>query len=133
MAAKSTAFASALVAHVLGGPAYTPPTRIAVALLTAMPTTDGGAPTECAAAGYARATFDNVPAAWTFAGDGTATNAAAVQFPVPPGSWGVIVGWALYDDATGLLLYYAPLDNSLTISANESVSFPTGSMIVAER
>jgi len=132
MPSKSTYLANTVLDLLLGGSAFSAPTTLYAALFTAMPSASGGG-TEVSGTGYARAAVANTPANWPAAAAGAKSNGTAISFGTSGGSWGVVVGMALYDAATGgNLLYFLTLTIPVTISANEAVQIPAGSFVVRE-
>ena len=101
MAGMSSYLAQALLAHSVGKTAYTMPTCY-IGLLTLAPTDDSGASlTEVSGSSYARvATSGSTWNAATGIGPSYITNAAAVTFAVPTGSWGTCVAVAAWDSST---------------------------------
>lgn len=134
MPIKSAAFAAAIVNHVTGRTVLTPPAQVSIALLTALPADNASAPTELVGTGYARATLANDSTTWgTDSTDGTIRNSIDVPFGIAGGAWSGIVGWAMYNTATGALLYYGPLQAAVSAATGEEVSFQPGALIVTEQ
>ncbi len=122
-AGKSVYAANANIqANLRGGNRY-------VALLTTQPTgADGTGLVEVAAAEYQRQQV-------TFAAplNGSTSNSGDVVFPQAQGSWGTVVGFAIYDAQTnGNLLYTAAVAVSKQIDAGEQAKFAAGQLVVNE-
>ncbi len=101
MAGKSDFLENAFLDHVFGVTAYTAPTGVYVALLTADPTDAGDMTAEIAVGGYARtqATFGAAVA-------GVSTNSADITFPTATADWGTVTHFAVMDASTaGNMLY----------------------------
>lgn len=121
------------------GQTYTPPATLYVGLLTVAPT-DGGAGTEVSGNNYARVAVGSSLANWagtqaaasTTASSGTTgttSNNASIAFPTPSASWGSVTHFGIYSASTGgNLLIYGALATAKTINANDTVSFPAGSL-----
>jgi len=96
-----------------------------LALFTSDPT-DAGNGNECAWSGYARQTMS-----FATATSGSAATDAAITFPAVAGSDVTVTHMGIYDAATsGNLLYHTPLTASKTLSADDVMSFATGSATV---
>ena len=121
----------------VNGVAFTAPTPMYAALMTDAPGNAGGGTEVGGGVGYARVSYAGSLANWagtqaagtTAASTGTGgltSNNAAVTFPSPTGSWGV-VGWVAWYDAAsaGNLLFWAPLGASKSVPAGGSpLTFP---------
>lgn len=115
--------------HILGKTAYTMP-AVYVGLFTAAPSESGGG-TEVSGGSYARKS--TVGADWNAASGGSSSNANAIVFITPTGSWGTITHYGIFDAASGgNLLRYAVLTASKTIGSGDPVSFPAGSIVCTE-
>ena len=125
MAGMSRYLQRAVLNHVNKGSAYTPPTHIYVALLTAS--------AECAGTGYAREICD----AWDAASDAdpaVAANTGAIDFGTAGGAdWGTLTRFALYDALTGgnLLWDITALTDSKVINSGDPVSFAAGALTLS--
>jgi len=65
---------------------------------------------------------------FTVSGD-TATNSAAIEWPVATASWGTITHIAVYDASTsGTQIAYAALTSSKTISTGDVLRIPAGDL-----
>jgi len=99
--------------HVFGGSAYSAPATLYLALYTSDPG-DGNTGTECSGTAYARQTI-----AFTVVTD-TASNSAAVEFPVAGSSWGTITHVGILDALTsGNLLAHGALTASKAIASGD--------------
>jgi hypothetical protein len=116
--------------HIFKTGAWTAPTHIYVALMTATPSDTGGG-TECAGTGYAREICDTWDAA-TAASPSLVHNTGIIDFGSAGGAdWGIITHVALYDDPTaGNLLGWVALSVSKTINNGDPVTFPAGALDV---
>lgn len=109
--------------------AFTSPTTVYLGLMTGGADFEAGTVTEVSGFGYARqAVTFAIPASRSTSNSGTVT------FPTASGgAWGTITNWGIWDAlTTGNLLYYASLDASRTINDTDSISFPTGNVVVTE-
>jgi hypothetical protein len=60
-------------------------------------------------------------------------SAADVVFPQATASWGTVVGFGLYDAASGgNLLYFNNLTTSKQIDSGDQLSFPAGNVTLSE-
>lgn len=103
------------------------PANLYVGLLTAAPSDVGGG-TEVSGGSYARVPVASALTAWagtqsagsTTASSGTGgqtSNNAAITFPAPTASWGVVTHFGVYDAATvGNLLFWVALTAPKTIN-----------------
>lgn len=115
--------------HVFNNIAYTPPTRVYVALMTGGPS-DAGGGTEVTGGSYARA----YPASgWTVtSGDGIAKNASAITWPTATADWGNVTHIAMYDALTGgNLLAWSPLVQAKPIYSGDIIRFLTNQLQIA--
>jgi len=137
--AMSDYLENALLDHVFRGRAYTAPTTVYVALMTANADDTGGG-TEVTGGSYARVAlvandtnFNNTQGNTTGAStgtDGQIENGAVITFPAPTASWGVVTGWAIYDASSGgNLILHSGLGTNKTINNGDSApSFPVSSL-----
>jgi hypothetical protein len=130
MGAYTDNFENALAAHLFGGAASPSPTTWYVGLFTVAPTDSSGG-TEVSGGAYARVAVPNTAPNWNApsGGNGTVSNAATIQFPVPSAGWGTVTSWGLFDAASGgNLRLYAPLTVSKTINTGDDVEFPPSAL-----
>lgn len=129
---KSNALENSLLDHVLGGPDYTRPATVYLALFTVAPT-DAGGGTEVSGNNYARAAVTNNATNFPAASGGAKSNGTAISFNTPSGSWGTVVAFGMFDAASaGNLLYWADLTVNKTINSGDLVSFPIGDLDFVE-
>jgi hypothetical protein len=111
----------AILDHVFGGYAFTPPATVYVSLHTGNPGETGSA-NEVSGGAYERksVTNDNTgfDAAAAVSGLGTKKNAAIIQFVDPVGAnWGTITHFAIWDASTaGNCLVYGALNASVVVN-----------------
>lgn len=111
--------------HVVGKTSFTMPS-VYVALFTAAPSDSGGG-TEVSGGSYARKS--TAGADWTAASSGATSNANAITFVTPTGSWGTVVAFGLFDASTsGNLLAWADLTTNQAIGTGNTVSFAIGDL-----
>ena len=108
-----------------------------VSLHTADPLDAGTQPTsESAYTGYLRVAVVRSAAGWTVAGTTptTATNAAAVTFPICTAGTSTVTffGVGVASSGAGALLYSGALNASLAISLNITPSFAIGDLSITE-
>jgi hypothetical protein len=134
MSQMSNYLENKLVDHIFRGQTFAAPATLHVALYTAIPN-DAGGGTEVSTSGtnYARAAVTCSLANWagtqstgsTTASTGTGgvtSNNAAIVFNAPGGTaWGSIVGFGIFDAATGgNLLLFGSLSTAKTVNANDA-------------
>jgi hypothetical protein len=102
----------------------TRPTAWYLGLFTGAPGEAGGG-TELSGDAYVREAVT-----FTVSGD-TATNNAAVEWPVATGDWGTITHVAIFDALTsGNMIAYAALSNSKTINTGDVIRIPASDLDV---
>ena len=115
---------------VLGGPDFTHPATVWLALFTVTPA-DAGGGTECTGGSYARASTANNSTNWP-AATGTSTvkaNGTAITFPTATAAWGTVVAWALFDAVTaGNLLFWGAVGTAKAVGINDTPNFPIGAI-----
>jgi hypothetical protein len=108
--------------HVFGGSAYSAPATLYLALYTSNPGDDNSG-TECSGTSYARQTIT-----FTVVND-TASNNAAVEFPVAGSSWGTITHVGILDALTsGNLLAHGALTVSKAIDSGDVFRVENGDL-----
>lgn len=139
MSALSDYLENKIVDQLFRGQAYSFPSTLYVGLVT-VAENDAGGGTEVAGNGYARVAVTNSLANWagtqsagsTTASSGTSgttSNNNTISFPTPTASWGTLVGFGIWDAATGgNLLVYGALTVSKTINTGDVVDFPAGTL-----
>jgi len=113
---------NAILNHIFGGPTYTPPAGIHLALFTVAPSDSGGGQ-EVTTGGYTRKslTFDTVT-------DGSVSNSNLITYLASGGDFGTVVATGLYDAASGgNLLMWTPITPA-TINEDDTLSFVVGSI-----
>jgi hypothetical protein len=111
--------------HVVGKTSFTMPS-VWIALFTAAPSDTGGG-TEATGGSYARKS--TAGADWAAASGGATSNANAITFVTPTGSWGTITHFALMDAATtGNMLAWGPLTTPQAVGTGNTVSFAVGEL-----
>lgn len=113
--------------HVVGKTSFTMPS-VWVGLYTAAPT-DAGGGTECTGGSYARKS--TAGSDWAAASGGATSNANAITFVTPTGSWGTATHFGLFDAASaGNLLAWNSLTTPQAIGTGNTVSFAAGDLDV---
>lgn len=119
-------YAEAKILDHLNGKATFSAVTAYVALYTAAPSDSGGG-TEVSGNNYSRK--QTAAADWNSAASGAASNANAITFATPSGSWGTVTHFGIFDASTsGNLLWWGALTTSKTIAANDIASFAAGSL-----
>lgn len=102
--------------------AVTRPTAWYLGLFTVAPG-EGGGGTEVSGGSYAREAVT-----FSVSGD-TATNTAAIEFPVATADWGTITHVAVFDASSGGdQIAYAALTTSKTIATGDVLRVPAGDL-----
>jgi hypothetical protein len=120
-----------VLGHLLRSATWTKPAGIWLALLTALPTDEGGL-VEVVAADYGRLAVGPDDTIWIpRETDGAHVNAGAILFPEPVNDWGTVTGVALYDAQTGGNLQpWAALAASKSVTAGgAAVMFQPGALV----
>ncbi|MBA7580220.1 hypothetical protein ES708_22111 [subsurface metagenome] len=118
--------------HVLGGPDYSRPATVYVALYTIAPT-DAGGGTEVSGGGYARVAVTNNATNWPAAAGGAKSNGTPITFPQATADWGTVVAFAILDAPTaGNFLYWADLTESRPIVTGITAIFLVGAINLTE-
>ena len=101
-----------------------------LAFFTASPSETGGGK-EVSGGSYARKSVSfTVPATAT---DGTTSmkNSATIEFPTASADWGTVVGWGIFDAATGGNLYwYGSLTVTKSLTANDTILIHAGELVL---
>jgi hypothetical protein len=117
-------FETTVLTWLLTASSATRPTSWYLGLFTVAPT-DAGGGTEVSGTGYVREAVT-----FTVTGD-TASNSAAVEWPVAGGSWGTITDLAIFDAVTsGNMIGYAVLTDAKTIATGDVFRIPVGDLDV---
>lgn len=139
-AAMTNSWENTLIDFLFRGQAYTPPSKIYIALFTTCPTDSSGG-TEVTGSGYGR--VDPGTSALTVWGgtdtggtstssgvNGTTYNLAALTFPVATGDWAGPINCfgGMTALSGGTLLFYAPLTAARTITNGSTASFAIGAL-----
>jgi hypothetical protein len=120
----TNAFETTTLTWLLTASSATRPTAWYIGLFTAAPDDTGGG-TEVSGTGYVRKAVT-----FTVTGD-TASNSAAVEWPVAGGSWGTITDLAIFDAVTaGNMIGYATLTSAKTIATSDVFRIPLGDLDV---
>ena len=119
----------------------TPPSSLFLAAFTVVPTDASGGTEVTAANGYARVALTcgtagtGAGSAWTVTAPGTTiTNTADILYAVASGSWGTVVGFALFDASSGGSMIarfdqtVASAAISVAIATNDQLKVPAGSL-----
>ena len=119
----------------LGGPDFTHPATIYVALYTVAPTSAGGG-TEVSGGAYARVSATNNSTTWpaaTGGGPATKANGIAITFPTATVAWGTVVAFGIFDAASaGNGLYWGTLASTRVVNIGDTPSFAIGALTVTE-
>ncbi len=115
--------------HITGKSSFTMPTAY-MALSTTTPT-DAGGITEPSGGAYARVA--TAAATWNSASGGSTSNTNIITFPQATAGWGTIIGWALYDAASGgNMLVHGSLTTFITVSGGDTLQFPGSALVITQ-
>lgn len=133
---KSDYLENAMLDGVLGGPAFTLPTTVYVALSTAAysDAATGAAMTEVAGNGYARVAVTNNATNWPGASSGSKSNGVSFTFPAATGAgWGTVTAFYICDALSGgNVLYGGDLTIARSVSGGDTASFAVGAITITE-
>ena len=116
----SNTYETLVLQYTFTNASVTRPTAWYLGLFTSAPGEAGGG-TEVSGGSYVRKAVT-----FSVTGD-TATNTAAVEWPVATATWGTITHIAVYDALSGgNQIAYAALTNSKTISSGDVLRVPAG-------
>lgn len=139
MSAMSDYLENKLIDFLFRGQSYAPPSTLYIALFTTVDN-DANTGTEVSGNAYARASVASALTSWagtqatgsvvvSSGTNGTTSNNGAITFPTPSGSWGTVVGFGIFDAASGgNLLFWGPLSINKTINQGDTVTFPVNSL-----
>ena len=120
----SNTFETTVLTWVFTTSSATRPTEWHIALYTASPSDPGGG-TEVSGGGYARQAVT-----FTVSGN-TASNTAAIEWPVATASYGTVTDVGVFDAASGgNLIAYAALTTSKAIDTGDVFRLPAGDLDV---
>lgn len=131
MSALSDYLENKILDWLLRGQTFSPPATLYIGLHTVTPSDSGGG-TEVSGGSYARVAVTSSLANWagtqaaastavSSGTSGTTSNNVAINFPAPTANWGVIVGFGIYDAATGgNLLWFGALSASKTVNNGDA-------------
>lgn len=129
---KSDYLENKILDHILGGPDYTRPATVHIALFTSAPN-DAGGGTEVSGGDYARVAVTNNDTNWPAASSGAKSNGTDVTFPTATASWGTVVAFGIFDDpSAGNLLFWSTLTVNKAVSSGDTVKFATGDIDILE-
>ena len=118
----SNTYETLVLQYTFTNASVTRPTAWYLGLFTSAPGEAGGG-TEVSGGSYVRKAVT-----FSVTGD-TATNTAAVEWPVATATWGTITHIAVYDALTGgNQIAYAALTNSKTIASGDVLRVPAGDL-----
>lgn len=132
---KSDYLENALLNGVLGGPQFTLPATVYIALSTAVysDAATGSAMTEVTGGAYARVAVTNNATNWPGAASGAKSNGTVFTFPTATADWGTVQSFYLVDAASGgNILYGADLTTPRAIANGDTASFAVGSITITE-
>lgn len=132
---KSDYLENALLNGVLGGPQFTLPPTVYIALSTAAysDAATGASMTEVAGNAYARVAVTNNATNWPAGSGGSKSNGTVFTFPAATASWGTVTSFYICDAASGgNVLYGADLTTPRAIAGGDTASFASGAITVTE-
>lgn len=133
---KTNYLENALLDAVLGGPAFSLPPTVYIALSTAAyaDTATGASMSEVASGtGYTRVAITNNATNWPAASGGVKANANAITFPVATAPWGTVQSFYICDAASGgNTLYGGDLATSRSVQSGDTTAFAVGALTITE-
>ena len=132
---KSDYLESALLNGVLGGPQFTLPGTVYIALSTAAysDAASGASMSEVTGGSYARVAVTNNATNFPAASGGTKSNGNVFTFPTASANWGTILSFYIVDASSGgNVLYGADLVTSRSIDNGDTASFAVAAITVSE-
>lgn len=141
MAALSDYLENKVIDWLMRGQTFTPPATVYVGLDTTADNDADSAKVEVSGGSYARVAVSSSLANWagtqsagstvaSSGSSGTTSNNGTITFPAPTANWGSIVGFAVYDAASGgNLLWYGALGTPKTVNNGDPApSFAAGQL-----
>lgn len=141
MAALSDYLENKVIDWLMRGQTFTPPATVYVGLDTTADNDADSAKVEVSGGAYARVPVASSLTNWagtqsagstvaSSGSSGTTSNNGTITFPAPTANWGSIVGFAVYDAASGgNLLWYGPLGTPKTVNNGDPApSFAAGQL-----
>lgn len=127
----------ALLDLAFGGATFTPSGTLYVFLSSGNPGESGHAALEPSTSyGYARVAVTNDKTNWStvITNSGSLHNMTTITFPTAvSGNWGYVDYWGIFDQATGGNYYgYGSLTQPKTITIGDTLSFPSGSLVITQ-
>lgn len=134
---KSNYLENRILDAVLGGPTFSLPATVYVALSTAAysEAATGASMTEVSSSGtaYARVALTNNTTNWPSASGGSKANGTAITFPTATASWGSVLSFYIVDASSGgNVLYGGDLAAPRTIASGDTASFAIGALTITE-
>lgn len=132
---KSNYLENAMLNGILGGPTFTPPSTVYLALSSAAynEAATGASMSELTGGGYARVPITNNATNWPAASAGQKSNGTAFTFGVATGDWLTIQSAYICDAAVnGNVLYGADLAVPRLVASGDSCSFGIGAIVLTE-
>lgn len=132
---KSNYLENAILDHILGGPDFTRPSIVYVALSSALfnEAATGSSFSEITGAGAARVAMSNNSTSWPAASSGQKSNGLAVTFPTATGTWLQVKSFYLLDaSSAGNILYGGDLVTPRDVLAGDTPSFAPNTLIITE-
>lgn len=130
---KSDYLEDAVLDHMLGGPDFTRPVTVYMALFTVAPA-DAGGGTEVTGGDYERLAVTNNATNFPASSGGAKSNGTEFVFITANGAdWGECVAWSFFDALTaGNQLHWGDLTVSKTVDDGDTAKFPIGSLDFTE-
>lgn len=133
---KSDYLEQKLLDQAYGGPNYTRPATVYMAAFIAMGTeaqTEAGTNlAEPSSGAYARVAITNNGTVLTRTGS-VLSNVSTITFPTPTADWGLILGYGVYDAASGgNLMHWATLDDQPMVLVGDVLSIAATALTITE-
>ncbi len=121
MSAMSNYLEGKFIDHLLRTDTFAKPAGIYVALYTTLET-DAAGGVEVSGGNYSRVAVTQLDANWNAptGGDGLTDNVSDITFPTPSATWGLIVGFAVWDaSSAGNMLLHGALTVSKQVNGSD--------------
>ena len=133
MGSKADYLENKLLDAVLGGPAFSLPANVYIALFTTIPNEAGAGGVEVTGGSYTRAVVVSNATNFPAASGSSKANGTEITFPQASADWGLIVAAGVFDALSGgNMLYIGTLTNNKQIDSGDTAKFPAGSITVTE-
>ena len=132
---KSNYLENALLNGVLGGPQFTLPANVYVALSLVVysDAATGAAMDEVTGGGYARVALTNDATSWPAAASGSKSNGVTITYPAASSDWTTVRSFYICDALSGgNVLYGGDLSTVREVRTGDTAAFAASSLTITE-